>query len=107
MDAPAADIVTKVFNLLSPHLKASYPGFSFTWSSMVVRELKLWKDLHRITSMEPYFGDCFMQMKGRSKTKKFYAPTKLIDFVLIVDTAQWIAMETYRLELSRANKTVS
>lgn len=87
--------------LLTP-LSKFVGGFPWNFSTMVVREFTSWQDIMKTNPSIPYFFGRFLKVKTGARSdgsQVFSAPTKPIEFSLVVDREQWLAAEDYLEDL--------
>lgn len=93
-------------NLLSP-LSKFRPGFLWNLNDLVVREKSTWEDVGKAHDLNaPYFGDRFLtssvgsSKSGAKNRDVFKAPKAPIEFVLIIDAAQWLEADEHEVFIS-------
>lgn len=67
---------------------------------MIVREVTLWQDVCKSTPSEPYFGSRFFSQRAKEKVPTFHAPTKPLEFGLIIGAEEWNNAEDYEESLA-------
>ena len=95
--------------LLTPLSKFA-EGFPWNFSTMVVREFTSWQDIMKVNPSNPYFFGRFLKAKTGAKSdgsRIFSAPTKPIEFSLVIDREQWLAAEEYLDRQSNYKPSVS
>ncbi|PPQ87884.1 hypothetical protein CVT25_000713 [Psilocybe cyanescens] len=104
-DVLPADIIAHVKSVLSPSLVKIWNGFVFNFDSMVVQKEAMFMDLSNasVSSLLPYFDNCFMTIRAKDKVTVFKAPKKPTEFLLIIDAGQWEAAGHF-LDIKYANE---
>ena len=87
-----------------PPLSKLRPGFAWNLQDLVVREKSTWEYVGKAHDLNaPYFGDRFLTSSvGSSKSGAkardiFKAPKAPIEFVLVIDSAQWLQAEDHEV----------
>ena len=73
-------------------------GFSWDFSSMVIRETGSWQDVMKMDLKDPYFHGRCLKVKTGAKSdgsQVFSPPKSPTEFVFIIDREQWIQAEEY------------
>lgn len=99
-----------VKSIMAPHLTSLCPGFPWDLSSMEVWEFKIWQDVLKMPLSLPYFFGKFLKTKPGTKKDAgqvvFSPHSQPLEFVLVIDSNQWLQSEGFMMEEEETSMVV-